>query len=393
LTSRPLDIVIVGGGIGGLAAANALLQRGVKARVYEQTPSLAEVGAGVAIAPNGNRLLRRLGFSSDIERLGVHWTTTRYHRFDGADIGPMFGPDLEGTIQQFGFHRADLLEMLAKRLPPDVVHTGFQATGFEQDRERAVVTFSNGQQVAADAVIGADGIHSRLQGFVVEPAAPLFSNTMAYRGLIPAEAVGWSPGAVKNWLGPGKHFLVYPVRGGELLNYVAFVPTDEHMKESWSAPGDPATLAGEYAGWDPLVERIIAEVKVTFRWGLYDRQPLPRWTNGRLTLLGDAAHPMLPHAGQGANQAIEDAVALATLLAAATPQTAPRVLLDYESLRRERTTRVQLLSRQRGAMKESGDRDVSTGQLARATEAVDHGAWIRDYDAEAAARIARGETR
>ena len=385
--------MIVGGGIGGLAAANALLHRGVEARVYEQAPSLAEVGAGVAIAPNGTRLLRRMGFSSDIERLGVRWTTTRYHRFDGADIGAMFGPDIEGTIEQFGFHRADLLDMLGKRLPTGAVHTGFQAVGFEQNHEQAVVTFSSGEQVVADAVVAADGIHSRLQGFVVEPAAPLFSNTMAYRGLIAAEAVGWQPGAVKNWLGPGKHFLVYPVRGGELLNYVAFVPTDEHMKESWSAPADPESLASEYAGWDPLVERIIAEVKATFRWGLYDRQPLPRWTNGRLTLLGDAAHPMLPHAGQGANQAIEDAVALATLLAAATPQTAPRALLDYESLRRERTTRVQLLSRQRGAMKESGGRDVSTGQLAQATEAVDHGAWIRDYDAEAAAQIAMEKTR
>jgi salicylate hydroxylase len=268
-----------------------------------------------------------------------------------------------------------------------MVNTDFQATGFEQDGERAVVTFSNGPQVVADAVIAADGIHSKLQGFVVEPAAPLFSNTTAYRGLIPADAVGWQLGAAKNWLGPGKHFLVYPVRGGELLNYVAFVPTDEQMRESWSAPGDPAALAREYAGWDPLVERIIAQVKTTFRWGLYDRRPLPRWTNGRLTLLGDAAHPMLPHGGQGANQAIEDAVTVATLLAAATPETVPRALLAYESLRRERTARVQLLSRQRGTMKESANRDVSMGQLARATEAVDHGAWIRDYDAEAAARL------
>ena len=379
--------MIVGGGIGGLATANALLQRGIEARVYEQAPSLAEVGAGVAIAPNGVRLLQRMGFSSDIERAGVRWATTRYHRLDGADIGPIFGPDLEGSIQQFGFHRADLLDMLARRLPPGVVNTGLEATGFEQNHEQAVVNFNDGRRVVADAVIAADGIHSRLQGFVVEPAAPLFSNTMAYRGLIPADAVGWQPGAVKNWLGPGKHFLVYPVRGGELLNYVAFVPTDEQMRESWSAPGDPEALASEYAGWDPLVERIIAEVKATFRWGLYDRQPLPCWTNGRLTLLGDAAHPMLPHAGQGANQAIEDAVTVATLLAAATPQTAPRALLAYESLRRERTARVQLLSRQRGAMKESANRDVSTGQLARATEAVDHGAWIRDYDAEAAARL------
>jgi salicylate hydroxylase len=208
---------------------------------------------------------------------------------------------------------------------------------------------------------------------------------MAYRGVLPAASVSWPGGAARNWLGYGKHFLVYPLRGGELLNYVAFVPTDEQMRESWSAPGDPAALAREYAGWDPVVEAIIANVETTFRWGLYDREPLPRWTRGRLTLLGDAAHPMLPHAGQGANQAIEDAVALATFLSKADRQTAPKLLLAYESLRRERTARVQRLARARGAMKESASQDRSTGDLALATDAVDQGAWIRDYDAEAEA--------
>ena len=156
---------------------------------------------------------------------------------------------------------------------------------------------------------------------------------------------------MRNWLGAGKHFLVFPVRAGELINYVGFVTTDEQMKESWSAPGDPAALAREFAGWDPMVEAILAQAKTTFRWGLYDREPLATWTRGRLTLLGDAAHPMLPHAGQGANQAIEDGVALATVLSRADRASAPRALLIYEALRRERTAqRPAQVARQRRAL-------------------------------------------
>jgi salicylate hydroxylase len=203
---------------------------------------------------------------------------------------------------------------------------------------------------------------------------------------MPAAGVGWPAGVVRNWLGLGKHFLAYPVRAGELLNYVAFVPTDQQMKESWSAPGDPAALAAEYAGWDPALEAIKTKVATTFRWGLYDREPLPRWTHGRLTLLGDAA-PDAAHAGQ-ANRAIS--ASRATLLGA-NRHTAPKLLLAYESLRRERTARVQRLARARGAMKESASQDASTGDLARATEAVDQGAWLRDYDVEAEAVAAMAQ--
>jgi salicylate hydroxylase len=382
-----LQVAIVGGGIGGVAAANALLQRGVEARVYEQAPVLREVGAGVALAPNGIRVLRRLGYGDALGKWGARWVETRYIRSDGTEVGPMLHPNVE----QYGFHRADLLELLARDLAEGTVHTGFQATGFEQDDEQATVAFANGEVVSADVVIGVDGIHSTLQSFVTAPSKPLFSNTIAYRGVLDCASVGWPHGAVRNWLGFGKHFLAYPLRGGELLNWVAFVPTDEQMKESWSAPGDPAVLAAEYEGWDPALTAIISRVETTFRWGLYDREPLPRWTNGRLTLLGDAAHPMLPHAGQGANQAIEDALALAVLLADADREMAPGRLLAYESLRRERTTRVQRLSRARGSMKESASEDRTTRDLARATEELDQGDWLRDYDVEAAAVAVLGQ--
>jgi salicylate hydroxylase len=277
--------------------------------------------------------------------------------------------------------------MFVGKLPPEVVNTGHRCVGFEQDEEHARLIFANGARATADVVIGADGIHSTLQQYVTAPSAPVYSGSIAYRGLIPAGTVLWPTGAMRNWLGAGKHFLVFPVRANELVNYVGFVRSDEPLKESWSAVGDPLGLAREFAGWDPLVETIIAQVRTTFRWGLFDREPLPIWTRGRLTLLGDAAHPMLPHAGQGANQAIEDAIALATVLSRANRESAPRALVIYETLRRARTGGVQRMSRFNGALYEaiSDDLRARDGQLAAQPQAR---AWIWNYDVEAEASAA-----
>ena len=330
MNSNPLRIAIVGGGIGGVAAANALLRLGMDVRLYEQAPALTEVGAGVAIQPNGVRMLRRLGLGDELLRFGARWVDPQFRRPDGAYAAAMWPPDLAGRIEFYGMHRADLLAMFVDRLPAGVVHTGHRCVGFEQDDAEAFITFANGVRATADVVIAADGIHSTLQQFVVAPSAPLFSGSVACRGIIPAASVSWPPGAMRNWLGAGKHFLVFPVRGGELINYVGFVTTDEQTKNRGRPPAIPPTSLASSAGWDPMVEAIIAQVRSTFRWGLYDREPLATWTRGRLTLLGDAAHPMLPHAGQGANQAIEDGVALATVLSRADRTSAPRALLIYE---------------------------------------------------------------
>jgi salicylate hydroxylase len=371
-------VVVVGGGIGGAAAACALLQRGLDVQLYEQALALTEVGAGVAIQPNAIRALRRLGFGDQIARSGARWTDAQYLRADGSFI---FQQARE--IEIYGMHRADLLGLLVDRLPAEIVKTGHRCVGFAQDDEQASVSFANGARVTADVVVGADGIHSVLQPHVVEPSAPISSGAEAYRGVIQAASVDWPAGAMRNWLGAGKRFMVYPVRANQLINYVGFVPTAEQMKESWSAPGDPVALAAEFAGWAPPVEAILKKVTTCFRWGLYDREPLPRWSRGRLTLLGDAAHPMLPHAGQGANQAIEDGVALAAILAQADRANCPEALRIYEAVRRERTAGVQALSRtNRTRFEASSDLDARDQQLG--SQAWDR-AWIWDYDAEAEA--------
>jgi salicylate hydroxylase len=380
-------VAIIGGGIGGLATANALLQRGIDVHVYEQAPVLKEVGAGVALHPNGVRMLRRLGFGDDVARWGARWIDPQFRHHDGRLIAPWWPSQTEERPEIYGIHRADLLQMLLSRLPAEAVNPDHRCVAFEQDDDQAIVSFANGAQIAADVVVAADGIHSTLQQYVTPPSPPLPAGTQAYRGVISAASVAWPPGQMRNWLGPGKHFLVFPVRANELVNYVGFVSTDKLRTESWSAPGDPAALAREFAGWDPLVEAIIAQVETTFWWGLYDREPLSTWTRGRLTLLGDAAHPMLPHVGQGANQAIEDGVALATMLATADRSTAPSALQVYERVRRERTARVQRSSRANGARYEASSTDLSVRDRQLSNQARDR-AWMWDCDAEAEAAAA-----
>lgn len=387
---------VVGGGIGGAAAAVALARAGIDVQVYEQAPRLHEVGAGVVLAPNSLRLLDRLGLGTELSQRGARLTDTRLCHADGRFAAN--DPDqFSRPGERLGMHRADLLATLVGHLPEGTVKPGHRCVGFAQDEDRAVVSFANGERAAADVVIGADGIHSTLQAYVVEPSEPVFSGVVAYRGVIPAERVpSWPSGAMRLWMGEGKHFLVFPMRAGRMLNYVGFVRSGERMRESWSAPGDPAALAAGFGGWDPVIGRIIDSIGGTgFRWGLYDRAPLPRWSRGRLTLLGDAAHPMLPHMGQGVNQAIEDAAALAAMLDAVGPSGVPRALMAYETIRRERTARIQQGSRLNGASYDAsgaGPDGTDHGPGIR----LQHRRWIYDYDVQAeaepmAAALRRGK--
>ena len=388
MASRP-SVVIVGGGIGGLFAANALIAQGLRVAVYEQAQALGEIGAGVFLTPNAVRHLERVGLGPAVEKWGARvGNGSRYFRHDGIPIAPVQVTDATGWNATFGMHRADFVAFLAGNLPAGIVHTGHRAVGFEQDDNRARVDFANGVTVEADVVVAADGIHSALRPHVFPPSDPVFHGTIAYRGLVPRERLpNWPMDRWQMWAGPSRHFLVFPVRHGTMVNYVGFVPTDEQMKESWSAPGDPELLRGAFDGWDARVGEVLKQVDKAFRWALYDRDPLPTWTKGRLTLLGDAAHPMLPHLGQGANQSIEDGMALATILDQVSTATVSAALLAYDRLRRERVAEVQLGARQSGLRLDSSDADLA----ARDAQLVAHAEFRKQlytYDVVPEARAA-----
>jgi salicylate hydroxylase len=379
-----MRVAVVGGGIGGLAATLAVHRRGIEVRCFEQADVLSEVGAGLMLAPNGVRVLRHLGVGDAVDRLGGPITDMIISGADGTEVARVDRGAPAGSGSHLGIHRADLFELLAAELPDDMVVAGHRCTHFEQTPDRATLGFANGASYDADAVIAADGIHSFLQRYVVAPAKPAHSGTTAYRGTLPSKDVEWPPGRFQIWMGLGKHFIAYPLRAGELINYVGFVTTADTARESWSAHGDRRELAAAFAGWDETVLGIIDRIEDTFAWGLYDREPLPRWTIGRLALLGDAAHPMLPHAGQGANQALEDAVTVATLIARGHRAAIPRALECYVNLRRPRTAEIQRNSRNNGNRFDSdeGRADVRDRP---ASSRPDNTGWIDDHDAVACA--------
>jgi salicylate hydroxylase len=381
--AKRLKVAIVGGGIGGLSTANAMVRDGHEVHVFEQAKQLGEVGAGVMIAPNSVRLLERLGFRNGLERLGGRIAEgSSYRRMDGSVVGPVMTSDSSGENGAYGMHRADLLNMLADHLPESTVNTGHKCVGIEQDPDMARLTFENGRTVEADVVVAADGIHSQLRERAVEPTPPVFSGMVAYRGLVSRDQLpSWRNDVHMVWMGEGKHFMVFPVRGGEMLNFVGFLPSGYPAEESWAGKGDVNELVKAFAGWDPLVTQLIGQVKNPFWWGLFDREPLERWTFGRLVLLGDAAHAMLPHLGQGANQAIEDGVALSALLSQVDPALVSEALARYEQVRKPRATKVQLGSRANGNRYDSRYDDLAQRD-AEIANAADFRKWLYDYDVE-----------
>ena len=387
---KALTAVVVGGGIGGLATAGALTRAGIEVSVYEQAPELGEVGAGVLLGPNSVRLLHRLGLAEAIDATGG-WVGegSTYYRHEGTRVAPVMTTDSSGWAAMYGMHRADLIDVLRLTVPADRVHTGHRAVSFDQTPGRGRVSFDNGATAEADVVIAADGIHSALQRFVTGQAMPVFSGSVAYRGVIDAARVPWWPPRIfQVWMGEGKHVITFPLRAGKLLNFVCFVPADEQMRESWSAPGDPDALRAAFDGWAGPVTGLLEQVDTTFWWGLYDREPLENWTSGRLALLGDAAHPMLPHLGQGANQSIEDAFALAAVLKGAAPADAPAALRHYMQVRKPRTDVVQNGSRRNGERYDQVNRTAADRDQ-ELLETRSLRAWIYDYDVEAEPELSR----
>ncbi len=353
-----MRIAIVGGGLGGLAAALFLRRAGLQATVYEQAPKLREVGAGVVVAPNMVRPLAQLGLAHRLPefavRLEAAWEFRRW--LDGRVLFSQ--PMGEACERLYGApcyvaHRADLLALLQGALPAEQLRLDHKCVAVLHGEHDARLTFEHRDgrrtQVLADAVIGADGIHSAVSHAILARHEARFSGLCAWRFLVPAEAAPpMSQRPVQTlWLGPGRHVVHYPICAGRLVNVVAIVPAGDWRIESWTADGDLADLAAEFVGWDQRLRQLIASAPGAKRWAMVDRDPLERWSAGRVTLLGDAAHAMLPFFAQGAAQALEDAVVLAACLRDADAGSVAQALQRYDRIRRPRTSQVQLMSRGR----------------------------------------------
>ena len=397
MTNGKLRIAIIGAGIGGPAAAAALHRFAeVDVTVYEQARRLGEVGAGIGLAPNGQRGLAHLGLREAIEAASAEFEGTgSYYRSDGTFIDNYASDDSAGEFRVRGIHRADLIDVLAGAIPADIVHTGHRLVGLSQDADGVELRFENGEVATFDAVIGADGIHSVVRESVTEPSEAVYSGSIAYRGVVDASRLpeGWSRN-LKLWLGDGKHFMCYPVRRHELYNYVGFVKSDRPLAESWSAVGDVEDLRAEFAGWHPDLQAFLGAIDEVFWWGIRDREPLTTWTNGRLALMGDAAHAMQPHMSQGLNQAIEDGLALAAFLKDIGTADVPAALEGYAAFRMDRANTVQAASRR------NGDRYDSQGEyedLDKRDEEVRTTAelrrWVYDHDALVEATAAAAAAR
>jgi salicylate hydroxylase len=352
---RATSVAVVGGGIGGLAAALALLRAGFDARVYEQSRAVSEVGAGIQLAPNCTRVLRGLGVLPAVERVAFAPATFEFRRWDDGRLLSRT-PLGDGIAATYGApylhaHRGDLLAVLADAVTADRIEIGRRCVGVSDDGAGAEVRFADGGSVRADVVVGADGIHSVVREALLGPQDARFTGHVAYRGLVAADRVAdlSLPPACTVRLGPGAHFVHYFVAAGRLHNVVCVVEEESWTRESWTDPGDPDELRADFAGWHPVVRAIIDSLDRPLKWALFDRPPLPLWSDGAVTLLGDACHPMLPYGAQGAAQAIEDAAALAACLSGgpsgADGRDVPAALARYEAIRRDRATRVQEMSR------------------------------------------------
>ena len=385
-----LGVAVVGGGIGGFTLAIALRRRGVPVEVYEQMPELREIGAGVALSANATRHLHRLGLGDALDAVSVQPSALVFRRWEDGRIiashamGERYRAEFGAPY--YGVHRAALQRVFAEALGREGVHHDRRCVAVTGDADGARIEFADGTSASADVVVGADGVHSVVRRHVVGERAARFSGTVGYRGLVPVDALPTLPDStpLQFWAGPRAHLLHYSLEGGQIVNFLAVVRQAEWTSEGWNEPCDVADALAAYDGWHPAVREMVGAVPEGSRWALHDHPPLERWSAGRVVLIGDAAHAMVPHQGQGANQTIEDAIALAHLLADARADEIPAALELYEALRRPRTSRVQRWSRLTADWMHLPDGPAAERRDARMAEAPADLAWIHGYDVEAA---------
>jgi salicylate hydroxylase len=337
MSVKGLDVLVVGGGVAGIAAAGALAQRGARVTLLEQAAGFLEHGAGLQISPNGARVIAALGQGAALERLGTRSRAVVLRKgASGAQVLRLEMPQ-DGA----GFHlihRADLIEVLRGALDGVETRMVARVTAVATEGPRPSVTLEDGAQISADLVLGADGLHSVIRP-VLNPngaKAPFFTGQVAWRALIPCSPE--EPPEAQVFMGPGRHLVSYPLRGGRLRNIVAVEERRDWAAEGWSHPGSKSELCAAFAGFGGPVPGWLAQVETLWLWGLFRHPVAERWHRGQAAILGDAAHPTLPFMAQGANMALEDAWSLARMLDA-TPGLAAG-LADWQDARRGRVLRV-----------------------------------------------------
>lgn len=356
MAAKAERIIIVGGGIGGLAAALALQQRGYSVRVYERAREMREIGAGVAIAPNARRALRSLGIDGELKRISFHGEALHICNYTTGEVIRSINEPVDEDENRLGMlqvHRGDLHSLLMRAVQandPDALHADHTFVSLEQDADGVTVAFENGTTARAEVVIGADGNASAVRSFLFPGEPPRFNGQVAFRALTPRDRVPQRilDRPVGMYAAPGRYLLHYPLRGGSVMNVIGVGQATAWQDEGWSIPATNAEFEAHYGDLAPELLEMIRDIPPgeLFKWGLRDREPLATWTVGRVTVLGDAAHPMTPFLGQGACLALEDALVLGR--AFAESDVIDQALSRYEAARRPRGTNVQLWSREQG---------------------------------------------
>jgi salicylate hydroxylase len=347
---RSLRIAVVGAGIGGLTTALALVRAGAEVTVYEQTPALSELGAQFSIGPNAIRLLGALGVLDPLRRIGVRPDAVEHLRWDDGRVlirAPLgAGAEAFFGAPQLDFLRSDLQRGLAAELPAGILRTGARVAALDQDRDGVDVVLGDGERVRADAAVAADGIRSSLRQDLVGTDAPEFSGTVVYRGLVACElAAPLQPALIaRYWVGPERHGVAYWVGSSPLVGIAAAVRRAQWSRESWTDPGDPGEMLAAFEGWHPPLLELMRRCHTLIRSPVFVRAPLERWSHGRITLLGDAAHAMEPFNAQGAAQAIEDAFVLGECLTGVAADGVAEAFSRYERARTVRAGELQTSS-------------------------------------------------
>jgi 2-polyprenyl-6-methoxyphenol hydroxylase-like FAD-dependent oxidoreductase len=365
-----LSIAIVGAGMGGLTAAATLRQAGFEVQVYEQAPRFARIGAGIQMMPNSMKVLREIGVEERIRPLSFQPYSHLNRAWDTGELMrelPM--PESLFGAPYLCMHRAELHDALRAVLPDDIIHLGRKLVGIEHGRDRVTLIFENGTRALADAVVGADGVHSVVRDLIVGPDAPIHKGRIAYRAVFPAALMnGFDIGRSRTkWWGLDRHIVIYYTTSARSeIYFVTSVPEPAEWmtRESWSAKGDVKELRAAYAGFHHDVRAVLDACPDCHKWAILEREPLPRWSDGRVVLIGDAAHPMTPYMAQGGATAMEDAAFLARCLQAEREDIESAFRL-FEQHRKPRTSRIQAISSANTWMK-GGDEDTT---------------WLYGYDA------------